>query len=417
MDNLKYFLKEINILRQRIKERDEQADNFNLFDLMCYRYDEVYLHSRFLSILLDPRASHKMKDTFVQLLVKKLNLPFEYNPSTLEVFPNEENTCEHKEIDILLVDRKRRSAIIIENKIGAKDSNHSEEGQIERYYRIITQEEGIPEETTSVIYLSIDRDGPSEESVGTSGQFPKLKDKVLSIHYGIELLDWLKSCVKESYNRPVLRESINQYIKLIESMTNNNTSEEDIKSIMALIGKNNDNLTSAKLIIDNLKHIHWWLIFEFWKQLSERLIELGFSLRQRIENQMIDDLVHGSTSKRNKADFHLKMSTPDGIYFTINADHDNYVCVGIMSNDLPTGMKTKAKSFFKTNHKNLNLEDCDNWIFYKFIDFENSDGLYLSDFYDELTFSLISETRRNEVVDIIIKQIIDLLNSYSKHIK
>ncbi len=111
------------------------------------------------------------------------------------------------------------------------------------------------------------------------------------------------------------------------------------------------------------------------------------------------------------------MSTPDGIYFTINADHDNYVCVGIMSNDLPTGMKTKAKSFFKTNHKNLNLEDCDNWIFYKFIDFENSDGLYLSDFYDELTFSLISETRRNEVVDIIIKQIIDLLNSYSKHIK
>lgn len=216
MENLKYLLREISILNQRIKDREEHEDNFNLFDLMCNRYDEVNLHSRFLSILLNPRGSHKRKDTFVRLFAEKLNLPFEYSISSLEVYPNEKDTHEHKKIDILLIDRKFKSAIIIENKIGARDFNHEDEGQIERYYRIITQDEGIPSESTSVVYLSIDRDGPTDESVATSGQFPELKEKVLSINYGNEILDWLRSCVKESYNRPILRESIIQYIRLFK---------------------------------------------------------------------------------------------------------------------------------------------------------------------------------------------------------
>ncbi len=416
MENLKYFLREINILNQRIRDREEHEDNFNLFDLMCNRYDEVFLHSRFLSILFDPHGSHKMKDAFIHLFVERLNLPFEYNLSSLEVFPNEDNTCEYKEIDILLIDRKRKSAIIIENKIGAKDSNHAEEGQIERYYRIITQEEGIPKDSTSVIYLSIDRDAPSEESIATSGQFPELKDKVLSVHYGIEVLDWLRDCVKESYNRPILRESITQYIKLVESMTNN-TSEEDLKSLMSLVGKNNDTLKSAKLLIDNSVHMHWWVVYEFWKLLSEKFVDMGFSIRQRIENQMIDDLVHGSAAKRNKADFHLKLSTPDGIDFTINADHDNYVCVGVMCDDIKSGQTSKTKAFFKTYEDSLNLEKCDNWLFYKFMQFEDSEGLYLTDFSDELTFSLISDSYRNDIVDCIIEQVEDFLRCYKDYMK
>lgn len=417
MENLKYLLKEINILNQRIKDREEHEDTFNLFDLMCNRYDEVYLHSRFLSILLDPKGSHKMKDSFVRLLVDKLNLPFEYNLSSLEVYPNEIDQHEHKEIDILLIDRQRKSAVIIENKIGARDSNHEEEGQIERYYRRITQEEGIPEESTSVIYLSIDRDAPSDESISTSGLFPGLKDKVISVHYGVEILDWLRNCVKESYNKPILRESITQYIRLVEDMTNNNTSEEDMKALMQLVGKNDDNLRSAKRLIDNSKHMHWWALFEFWKLLSEKFVDLGFAIRQRIENEVIDDLVHGSAVKRNKADFNLELSTPDGYNFTINADHDNYVRVGVSDDDVRSGLKTKSKAFFKENEAALNLKNCENWPFYKFIDFSNSDGLYLADFSDELTFSLVSEKCREEIVGIILKQTQELLRQYKRSLK
>lgn len=417
MENLKYLLKEINILNQRIKDRDEHTDTFNLFDLMCYRYDEVYLHSRFLSILLDPAGSHKMKDLFVRLLVDKLNIPFEYNLSSLEVYPNESDQHEYKEIDILLIDRQRKSALIIENKIGARDSNHAEEGQLERYYRVITQDEGIPEESTSVIYLSIDRDAPSDESVSTSGLFPSLKDKVISIHYGVEILDWLRICVKESYNKPILRESITQYIRLVEDMTNNNTTEEDMKALMQLVGKNDDNLMSAKRLIDNSKHMHWWAIFEFWKLLSEKFIELGFTIRQRIENELIDDLVHGSATRRNKVNFNLELTNPDDINFTINANHDDYVCIGVSDADVKSGLKTKAEAFFKANEVVLNLENCENWPFYKYVDFKNSDGLYLEDLGDELTFSLISEKCREEIVKVIVKQTQELLEHYRQSLK
>lgn len=417
MENLKYLLKEINILNQRIKDREEHEDSFNLFDLMCNRYDEVYLHSRFLSVLLDPAGSHKMKDLFVRLLVDKLNLPFEYNLSSLEVYPNEKDQHEHKEIDILLIDKQRKSAVIIENKIGARDSNHEDEGQIERYYRIIIQEEGIPENSTSVLYLSIDRDAPSDESVNTSGLFPGLKDKVRSIHYGVEILDWLRNCVKECYNKPVLRESITQYIRLVEDMTNNNTSEGDMKALMQLVGKNNDNLMSAKRLIDNSKHLHWWAIFEFWKLLSEKLVDLGFSIRQRIENEVIDDLVHGSATRRNKTEFNLKLTSPDNIYFTINADHYNYIGIGVTDEDVKSGLKTKAKAFFKANEEILNLENCENWPFYKNIAFNNYDGLYLEDFSEELTFSLVSEKCRDEIVNTIIKQTQELLKYYKQSLE
>lgn len=418
MDNLEHLLKEISILNQRIKDREENEDNFNLFDLMCYRFDEVHLHSRFLSILLDPRASHKMKDTFVRLFIDKLNLPFRYNLTSIEIYPNEKDTSEHKEIDILLIDRKQKSAIIIENKIGAKDSNHEDEGQIERYYRIITEDEGIPALATSVVYLSIDREAPTIESIATSGRFPELEDKVQSIHYGVELLDWLKNCVKECYNRPILRESITQYIRLIEEMTNNNTSEQDLKALMQLVSKNDDNLMSAKLLIDNSKHLHWWAIFEFWKLLSERFVDIGFSIIQRIENQVIDDLVHGSAAKRNKAFFNLELSTPDGIQFTINAETDDDICVGVSNENVSkSGQKSKAKAFFKANKENLDLGNSENWPFYKYIDFVNSRRLCLGSFSDELTFSLISEKCRKEIVDAITKQTQELLKCYKRSLK
>lgn len=417
MDNLKYLLKEINILNQRIKDREEHEDNFNLFDLMCNRNDEVYLHSRFLSVLLDPQGSHKMKDTFIRLLIDRLDLPFDYNLSSLEVYPNENDTHEHKEIDILLIDRQRKSAVIIENKIGAPDSNHEEEGQIERYYRIITQDEGIPENSTSVVYLSIDRDAPSDESVATSGLFPELKEKVQSIHYGVEILDWLKNCVKECYNRPILRESIIQYIRLIEDMTNNNTSEEDMKKLMELVGKNNDNLMSAKLLIDNSIRMHKLAITEFWELLTDKFVDFGFTIRQQIETELIDDLIQGSPVKSNRANFNLMLSTSDGVNFTINADHDDDICIGVSDEDVAQRVKSKAKAFYKANKDTLDLGKSENWPFYKYFDFANSRRLCLATFNDELTFSLVSEKCRNEIVDTIIKQTQSLLKCYKRSLK
>lgn len=411
MKNVEHLLKSISILQQRIKDREENEERFNLFDLMLKRTDEKNLHSRFLAILLDPHGCYKMKDTFLRLFISRLNLNFEYDLSSVEVIPNGRRRNEHKNIDILLIDRDLKSAVIIENKIFARDSNHEYVGQLENYYEEITQKEGIPADRTEVIYLSLDRDSPSYDSVGKSGKFPELKDKVMSIHYGFEILDWLNACIKECYSKPFLRESINQYINLITDMTNNSTSEEDIKTLLKIVGINSGNLSSAKLLADNLKHLYWWSIYEFWKLLSEKLIRRGYTIRNRIENEEIDNLVHGNRTSK-KVDFNLGVSSPNGVKFIINADYNHYICMGVIKSEINKKTPKKAKAFFKEKEETLSLVNGDNWPFYCYFKFEDSDGLCLSDPRSDITFSLISSYNREKITDSIIKQTESLLKEY-----
>lgn len=187
---------------------------------------------------------------------------------------------------------------------------------------------------------------------------------------------------------------------------------------MQLVGKNDDNLMSTKLLIDNSKHLHWWAIFEFWKLLSEMFVDMGFSIIQRIENEMIDDLVHGSTAKRNKAFFNLELSTPDGIQFTINSETDDDICVVVSNENVnKSGQKSQVKAFFRANKEFLNLRNSENWPFYKNIDFANSRQMCLGAISDELTFSLVSEKCKKEIVDTIIKQTQELLKCYKRSLK
>lgn len=121
---------------------------------------------------------------------------------------------------------QRSEPVIIENKIYASDSNHENEGQLEKYYRIIIEEEKIPEDNIEVYYLSLDGHEPSTESVSTSNKYPKLCEKVQCISYPNEIVRWLQGCMPFVYDKPFQRETIIQYIKLIDDMTNNVDIEE-----------------------------------------------------------------------------------------------------------------------------------------------------------------------------------------------
>mgnify|MGYP001082470051 CR=1 FL=1 len=73
MENIKsleYLLREINIVRKKYEEREANEDNFNLFTILRKKTDECYLHSRFISSLLDSRGPHKLSSTFFSKLLK-----------------------------------------------------------------------------------------------------------------------------------------------------------------------------------------------------------------------------------------------------------------------------------------------------------------------------------------------------------
>ena len=119
---------------------------------------------------------------------------------------------EYKDIDILLIDRKVKKAVIIENKIYADDCNHEEEGQLEKYYREVIEEENIPAANVEVYYLTLDGHEPTENSVATSKKYPDLCDKVVYISYKYHIIKWLENCMQFAYDKPFQRETILQYI-------------------------------------------------------------------------------------------------------------------------------------------------------------------------------------------------------------
>lgn len=302
--NIKYLLRDINIVRKKYEEREKNEDNFNMFTILRKESDEVYLHSRFLSALLDPNGPHKLGKLFLNSFLNRIGSDFDYDEKSLEVYPNNQNRSEYKEIDICFIDRVAKNAVMIENKIYHEDTNHEDKGQLENYYGRLIEEDKIPEDRIEVYYLTLDGHEPSEDSVKLSGKYPELQDKVKCISYSVEILEWLRSIVKECYNKPSLRESIIQYIKIVEYMTKNDISIDERKEITSLIGMNEDNLMSAKLLIDNFNHVKWHTIYDFYIELETELQYRGFEILHKPEEKDITNLVHGGPKKR-KVDLEL----------------------------------------------------------------------------------------------------------------
>lgn len=280
--NIKYLLRDINIVRKKYEEREKNEDNFNMFTILRKESDEVYLHSRFLSALLDPNGPHRLGTIFLNSFLDRIGSDFDYEEKSLEVYPNNQNRSEYKEIDICFIDRAVEKAVMIENKIYHQDTNHEDKGQLENYYGRLIEEDKIPEDGIEVYYLTLDGHEPSEDSVKLSGKYPKLQNKVKCISYSVEILEWLRTIVKECYNKPSLRESIIQYIKIVENMTNNNLSVDEIKELSNLIGDNEENLQSTKVLLDNFSHIKWYTIHDFWEELSAEFVNRGFEIQYKV---------------------------------------------------------------------------------------------------------------------------------------
>lgn len=403
--NIKYLLRDINIVRKKFEEREKNEDNFNMFTILRKESDEVYLHSRFLSALLDPNGPHRLGTMFLDSFRKRLDSQFIYNEKSLEVYPNNQNRSEYKEIDICFIDRVAKKAVMIENKIYHEDTNHEDKGQLENYYARLIEEDKIPEGGIEVYYLTLDGHEPSEDSVKLSGKYPKLQNKVKCITYSVEILEWLRDIVKECYNKPSLRESIIQYIKIVENMTNNDTSIEEIKEIKNLIGMNEDNLMSAKLLIDNFDHVKWHTIYDFYNELELEFKNRGFEIIQKPTEDDITNLVHGGPIKR-KVDLIFAVRKVE-IPIWIRADFTDWLYWGVCNDKEGTvkvskEISSKIKSFVSVNNE-FTQENI--WLCWKYFGESDNEKIYFPDFSEEGTFRLISPQYRKMMIMRIVNEI------------
>jgi hypothetical protein len=192
------FLQTVALLRARY----HRPAGFNLFSVLRSPSDEVRLHSRFLAYLLAPKASHNQGAALLNLLLKRLGIQdFDSENAIVEV--------EYQNIDIL-VRNSSGQAVIIENKIYAGDQDE----QLWCYHQRV-QAEGYREIWTT--YLTLDGAEPSEQS--------RKSLPVILISYEAEIIAWLKDCIPLVAREPGVRESVFQYIELLQKLTSSDQDE------------------------------------------------------------------------------------------------------------------------------------------------------------------------------------------------
>ena len=269
-----------NFKEHQARQKQRGLNDYNLFTTLLKKTDEVRLHSRFIASLLDPKGLHYQDSLFLEVflaLYKPAN--FNFNTNNASVFREYEN------IDLYLTDGDNH--IIIENKIYADDQND----QVERYVKTIRgseTEEVIENEELNmwVIYLSIDRDSPSQYSLGNyqlSTNLDELdngshKAFYSNLHYDINspnrIVDWLRRCLAEVENLQDLSFSIKQYIEVVEKLTGKYRSKvmtlkEYIDGLSA--DERKDFLITANEISTAITDVKSQQIEEFFDKLKSRV--------------------------------------------------------------------------------------------------------------------------------------------------
>ena len=212
------------------EERNRKGENYNLFSILRIEDSELK-HSALIANLLDPKGSHGCGDAFLraffEIALKGTAYPFESSTP-----PN--SYTEHYigpiagdtggRIDIL-VESSYYYRLIIENKIYAGDQDK----QLIRYDNYGKTD--LEADRYLLVYLTL---FGNEASEGSTAKGSAKEVDYLCLSYAEDILRWLEQCVRLAYDKPLVRESLNQYIQTIKQLTYQDMNQENIQKIIDL---------------------------------------------------------------------------------------------------------------------------------------------------------------------------------------
>ena len=211
------------------EERNRKGENYNLFSILNIERYELK-HSALIANLLDPKGSHGCGDAFLraffEIALKERAYPFEgctLPDSDTEYYTGPIAGDTGGRIDILV--KSSRYGLIIENKIYAGDQDK----QLTRYDNYGKETFGA--DGYHLVYLTLYGCDASKESTAT-----KSAEEVgyLRLSYAEDILRWLEQCVRLADNKPLVRESLNQYIRTIKQLTYQDMNQKNIRKIIDL---------------------------------------------------------------------------------------------------------------------------------------------------------------------------------------
>lgn len=259
MEKLEKLFSQVQVYVNEDKQRRAEAfrcgECYNVFKVLGVDNQELS-HSAFLAELLNPEGSHGMQDAFLKAFINTVahggtqpELDTAHAKVYTEYYIGTITDTTGGRVDILITDRssaddssKSGHAIIIENKIWAADQPN----QLVRYHNF------SPE--AALLYLTLNGEEPHPKS---RGNLNAQDGGYQCISYRSDIIGWLQQCAQLSFDKPRVRETINQYINLLQQLTNQNTMEQ--KQLIQLL-TNKDNFEQACAIADTMPAAKQYLV-------------------------------------------------------------------------------------------------------------------------------------------------------------
>ena len=366
----------------------QEFDKFNIFEILRKKDDEVHLHSMFIAELLNPKGSHGMGSIFLKLFIDLFNTDSSSEFCNLEkaIITVEKNIGEISNnyetggrIDIVI--ENIDTTIVIENKIYAEDQPK----QLLRYYNY--------NKSGKIIYLTLFGTDPSDDSICNVPP-----NVLIKLSYKFHINSWIELCIEKTALKPHLRETFEQYKKLIAKLTGQTMQKEEINEIYNLVSQN-DNIIHARLIADNWNFIKIKTELIFWEELKNTI--------EKSEKYKISEKALFSENQIKKIVLKQRGGNPYyGIFFKIGIFKTSEIYFKIERGygDLFYGIIVQDEHIRK--HLNACISQlCDHQFNHIYVGWKHIPDLNFENFVSPITLKMCNQTHRKELIENYWKEI------------
>lgn len=401
MENYKIFLENLSLISRKYKIINSTKETFNIFSILRNEYDEVNLHSKFITELLKDK-NHGRK--FIELLLPIIGVE-KINYKRVNIF-SEYSVKDNGRIDIILKffleDNKK--VIVIENKIYADDQYQ----QLKRYYDSMLME-GYKSEEIELVYLTLAGAEPSEDSI--KGLPAAVRENMRIISYKDDIITWIEDCIKEVAQVPIIRETLVQYESLLKKITGKGERimTEEMKN---MILSNKDYLDMVYKLTDVLVKIKQELQLKFWEKLEEKLNNsLNLQLEKRLEypnhhysENLIEKFYTNSRNNRfyglmyfikdleNRGKLYLRIEVSDNLYFGFR-----------IINNKGNSTTNKKDDYLEKELLDLKFSRTDWWLGWKYFCSSELQNQFIN--FKELDSNLANVLRDNKKLERLTSEI------------
>ncbi len=380
MDNIKTLFSQIQLFELKYQKIEEASINsFNIFSILRKSNDEVNLHSKFLYELLNPNGSHKQGNIFLKLFLKEININLPI--SDVAIFKEKFN------IDILI--ELRPKIIIIENKIDTQDHSN----QLSSYIKKV-KNRGYKDENIYLLYLTLFGEKPNEKD---------MQKRVINISYSKNIKNWINSCIKEVATIPIIRETLVQYLNLINQLTKQSQHKDFILEVKDFLLKNN-NLKTALNMEASIIEAKIEVQLNFWKEL---IANLEPYYKFEFSNYNGDKTIQRSVNKyykkqKNRKEYGYEYLVDNNLYFFIELKNNIYY--GFYFLEEEKILETQRKKLDKIK---IDWEDGNYWKY-------SDKRLNFEKFNTKNVLDLLDEKQRKKDIKLISDEIINLITQYKE---